>query len=790
MTKKVLTTIAVCIAMMCAAFAFPLTASAEEDTYPALTISSASEWNALAERVAAGEDFFGSVITLTSGVSGEITPLGSKETPFRGTLDGGGHTIYASISGGDYTAPVGYLSGGEVRRLGVQGDMSGAQAVGGVVGFNDRGRVEECYHFGNVSADNYAGGVVGENRGEIANCYHIGSVSANGEGRFAGGIAATNDYDGKITGCYASASVGGDLCGGAVGYAGRGSILTCYYNKELCGRPYFEAGNAVLDITPVTGEELCSTSPSSAFSVYEGEREGWLAYPRLNGVRGRENLLVEWDDHLVGSDLIALVNGGEKTVAARQGATLPSVQKAGYSFLGWFTAAEGGEQVTSAEGSGDICLYSRFELIVYTVTFNLGEGAFKQGFSPVLTYTAESGLTLPGEDDLVNEGMNFAGWTDGEGNEVLSIPAGSTGDITLTARWSPAAITVITDVSGKYFWVIIDAALALVLIAECALIARTKKRRAQAYAFAPFSAGMFFYPGGFILACAELALILLLPLTLLRRRHASAVAAERADDPYEFLREHLPRDEAYDDLGEYEEGEESREQTEYEECEYGEESEYGEERECGEEREEIYPLSSPARRLALPYFEPLGGVESIDSHMRFRNSFTARLAMSGGKAKELYRAFKEYALSFGRVKSRISWSGESFRAGRHRLVFLTVAGNTLRICFALAPSAVPARYKAADKSGVKRYAATPAMIKVRSKRALRRAKELFDMTAASFGVTRAEAGEIVLDNEDVLSGKYAGREELLGGGFIRSDITFSSPEEDGFIRNQDKRNSA
>ena len=121
------------------------------------------------------------------------------------------------------------------------------------------------------------------------------------------------------------------LCGGAVGYAGRGSILTCYYNKELCGRPYFEAGNAVLDITPVTGEELCSTSPSSAFSVYEGEREGWLAYPRLNGVRGRENLLVEWDDHLVGSDLIALVNGGEKTVAARQGATLPSLQKAGYS---------------------------------------------------------------------------------------------------------------------------------------------------------------------------------------------------------------------------------------------------------------------------------------------------------------------------------------------------------------------------------------------------------------------------------------------------------------------------
>ena len=257
MTKKVLTTIAVCIAMMCAAFAFPLTASAEEDTYPALTISSASEWNALAERVAAGEDFFGSVITLTSGVSGEITPLGSKETPFRGTLDGGGHTIYASISGGDYTAPVGYLSGGEVRRLGVQGDMSGAQAVGGVVGFNDRGRVDECYHYGSVSADNYAGGVVGENRGEIISCYSIGDVRARGEGRFAGGIAATNDYDGKIQNCYAVCGVECDIYGGAVGYAGRGSILGCYYDSGKCDRAYSEAGNAVLGITPLTDRELC-----------------------------------------------------------------------------------------------------------------------------------------------------------------------------------------------------------------------------------------------------------------------------------------------------------------------------------------------------------------------------------------------------------------------------------------------------------------------------------------------------------------------------------------------------
>ena len=754
--KKAMFIVAACVLTACAAFVFlpvPDAEAAVEATYCAgqdtVTVSNAEEWNGLAERVADGENFSGKTVVLTADISGQISPLGSKETPFCGTLDGGGHVIYSDISGGDYTAPVGFLSLGTVYRLGVHGDMAGEQAVGGVVGFNDHGRVEECYHYGSVSADNYAGGVVGENRGEIISCYSIGDVRARGEGRFAGGIAATNDYDGKIQNCYAVSGVECDIYGGIVGYAGRGSILGCYYDSGKCDRAYSEAGNAVLGITPLTDRELAATAPSGAFSVYGKDTEGWIAYPRLDGVGGEINAYANWSDHLISGDLLILNDGEEVSIVGREGAALPALQKSGYAFSGWFTSEQGGEKVTSTGGSGDLCLYSRFEIITYTITFNLGGGAFADGFSPSLTYTVESGATLPGKDDLVYGGMNFSGWTDENGNEITDIPAGSVGDVTLSAQWSPAAISVITDIGGRYFWVIIDVALAVVLLIEAAAVIRVRKRRAAAYAFAPFSAGMIFYPGGFILACVELALILILPLTLIRRRHAAAVAAEQVQDAEE------------DEIYPYDIDEEE------------------------DLSNRIYGLNSPVRPLALPVFEPLDGVEEIGSRLRFRNSFTARLAMSSGAAKELYRGFKSYALSFKRVKSRISWNGESFHAGRKRAAYLTVTGNCLRVYFALDPSAVPARYKTEFKGATKKYAQTPVMMKVRSGRALRRAMELFDMAAERCGAAHGGQGEIILDNEDVLQGRFSDREELLHGGFIRSDITFTTPGEE-----ENKRDSA
>ena len=732
MEKRTFMIMTACAVLVCAAFVLlfaliipagttyaPLAAYASAVDEEGYTVSSAEEWNDLAARVQAGEDFFGKTVTLTSDIDGDILPLGDKDSPFCGILEGGGHIVFADIAGGDYSSPVGYLSLGTVRRLGVHGDMNGEQAVGGVVGFNDRGKVEECYHFGVVSADNYAGGIVGENRGEIYDCYHIGSVRTQGENRFAGGICATNDYDGSVSNCYAVSDVESTGRGGIVGYAGRGRAENCYYIESKCDRGYSQAGNAVLDIRAITSEELTRTDISDAFSLFTQGGEDWGAYPDLSALNSPLNAYVNWADHLLTADLLVLVDGADISVGARTG-SLPSPDRRGYTFEGWFTASEGGEEVTDLSGSGDICLYSRFSPITYNITFNLGEGAFAEGFSPVLTYTVESGAALPGEEDIELAGMTFGGWVNEEGEEVADIPVGSIGDITLTARYTSAAITVITDIGGRYFWVIVDVALLIVLLIEAAVIGRAiKKRSVPVFAFAPFSSGMFFYPLGFIIACAEAAIILLMPLLLLKKRHVAAIAAAQAEMEEEFI-------------------------------------------------------ASPKRPLLLTMREPLEGVEEINSRMHFRNSFTARLAMSSESAKELYRSFKIYALSYERVKSRISWGGETFYSGKHPLARLSVTGNTLRIYFALEPNEVDARYRAEDKGSVKKYSLTPVMIKVRSARAEKRARRLFDLTAEKFSLTRGMLSDTVLDNEEVLQGKIPTREELIDDGLIRSDITFSS----------------
>ena len=138
--RRSISILAACALTVCAVLLCLPQAKAEEGGH---YISSAQEWNEYAARIAAGENFFGKTLSLTSDITGQIMPLGDKETPFCGTLDGGGHIIYADITGGDHTAPVGYLADGVVRRLGVQGDIRGEQAVGGVIGFNDRRRAKD-----------------------------------------------------------------------------------------------------------------------------------------------------------------------------------------------------------------------------------------------------------------------------------------------------------------------------------------------------------------------------------------------------------------------------------------------------------------------------------------------------------------------------------------------------------------------------------------------------------------------------------------------------------------------
>ncbi|MHC4462080.1 MAG: GLUG motif-containing protein [Planctomycetota bacterium] len=189
----------------------------------------------------AGPTYTTAVIALdTSGVDG------FQGTAFTGVFDGNNHKIInLSITSGtnDYLGLFGYISyinGGEVRNLGVErGSVGGDLYIGGLVGYNLRGSVSNCYSTGNVSGEDNVGGLVGINEnGIVLHCYSTGSVSGTQD---VGGLVGGNV--GRISNCYSTADASGeDNVGGLVGENGlwgQGIVSNCYSTGSVSGTQHF-----------------------------------------------------------------------------------------------------------------------------------------------------------------------------------------------------------------------------------------------------------------------------------------------------------------------------------------------------------------------------------------------------------------------------------------------------------------------------------------------------------------------------------------------------------------------
>lgn len=160
---------------------------------------------------------------------GNWTPIGSEDTPFRGTFEGNYHTIRnLTITNAtqEYHGLFGWAKGIIQNVLVSNANISVTYpnaAVGTIVGRND-GIVQNCAMLGgSVRGNVYVGGIVGCNismsmsMGTVQNCYATGSVTGTGES--AGGIVGGNG--GTVRNCYATGSVTGtgNNAGGVAGIA-------------------------------------------------------------------------------------------------------------------------------------------------------------------------------------------------------------------------------------------------------------------------------------------------------------------------------------------------------------------------------------------------------------------------------------------------------------------------------------------------------------------------------------------------------------------------------------------
>ena len=128
---------------------------------------------------------------------------------------------------------------------------------------------------------------------------------------------------------------------------------------------------------------------------------------------------------------------------------LPEIARSGYDFGGWYDNDEfdGDYVTTSTDLSGDKTLYAKWTPIEYTITYELDGGT--NDVNNPSTYTIESAtITLV---DPTKLGYTFAGWYGNDqfgGGAITEIATGSTGDITLYAKWTPITYTVKFDGNG------------------------------------------------------------------------------------------------------------------------------------------------------------------------------------------------------------------------------------------------------------------------------------------------------------------------------------------------------
>lgn len=130
----------------------------------------------------------------------------------------------------------------------------------------------------------------------------------------------------------------------------------------------------------------------------------------------------------------SIQNSNPNSFVENEGLVLKNLSVPGYQFLGWYDGAgDNATQIkTIAAGTKhDVELVAHWKKIKYKVQFK--SSLFLE--ENELTYTVDTGAVLP-TPKLSN--YVFVGWTDEEGelyNKTM-IPAGTTGNIVLTANWT------------------------------------------------------------------------------------------------------------------------------------------------------------------------------------------------------------------------------------------------------------------------------------------------------------------------------------------------------------------
>ena len=254
------------------------------------------------------------------------TPIGTSfDNSYKGTFDGGGHTITGlTVTTNDqFVGLFGYLNrAGTVKNVVMEGIQITSNhmfgCTGGVVGYS-WGTIENCSVSGSVSGTDCVGGVVGSQKaGSIIGCCTSATVKGT---HYVGGVAG--EKWGTMTACYATGNVTLEIAsqknlygGGVVGLNGGSRVLACYATGNVTSTGS-STGN--VHIGGLFGDSY--TTVTACYWKNNQER-GYKTAPESTKVDGT---YVTWQN-AVDAMNTALQNAGSKWRYELNGA-LPTLRK-------------------------------------------------------------------------------------------------------------------------------------------------------------------------------------------------------------------------------------------------------------------------------------------------------------------------------------------------------------------------------------------------------------------------------------------------------------------------------
>ena len=207
-------------------------------------ISSYADWNALCI-VTQTDNLAGKTVVLTADINGNVCrTMGASSCPFKGTIDGQGHTLTFNFSSeGECCAPFAYVDGATIKNLHVDGTIT--------------------------ANHQFAAGIVGNSIGNttISNCRSSINITStiDGDGTHGGLVGKIHDGEVNISDCLFDGTLSGNKtsnCGGFVGWTESNNSATVNFSRCLFNPAEVNLAGGCATFT--------RTRQDASFNIYNG----------------------------------------------------------------------------------------------------------------------------------------------------------------------------------------------------------------------------------------------------------------------------------------------------------------------------------------------------------------------------------------------------------------------------------------------------------------------------------------------------------------------------------------